>query len=85
MVKVTGLIIFTVQHCFSLRGAGIQCFLHGITSVFLCVPFLFLTAKSVDLVVAHDGILHVLEICNGCIFIVATFLAEVLSLIYSAV
>jgi len=33
----------------------VKCVLHGLTSVLLCVPFIF--AKSVDLVVARDDFL----------------------------
>ena len=34
-----------------------QCILHGLTSVLLCVSFILLTVKSVNLVVACDGFL----------------------------
>ena len=33
----------------------VQCILHGLTSVLLCVPFIFVDSKSVDLVVVSDG------------------------------
>ena len=34
----------------------VQCILHGLTNVLLCVPHLsLLTAKSVDLAIARDG------------------------------
>ena len=33
----------------------IQCILHRLTGVLLCVPFILLTAKSVDLVVVRNG------------------------------
>ena len=33
----------------------VQCILHGLTSVLLCVPFIFADRKDVDLVVACDG------------------------------
>ena len=33
----------------------VQCILHGLTSVLLCVPFIFADSKSVDLAVARDG------------------------------
>ena len=33
----------------------IQCILHGLTSVLLCVSFIFADSESFDLVVAFDG------------------------------
>ena len=32
----------------------VQCILHGLTSVLLCVPFIFADNKSVDLAIACD-------------------------------
>ena len=51
----------------------VQCVLHGLTSVLLCVPLL--TAKGVDLVVVYDGFpsKHKWSV----FFIVATLIAEV--------
>ena len=40
----------------------IQCILHGLTRVLLCVPFIFATAKSVDLAVARDGLPLIVEV-----------------------
>jgi len=48
----------------------IQYILHGITSVLPCVHSSLLTAKSVNLVVAHDDFLGVMDIV--CTFIMAT-------------
>ena len=33
----------------------IQCIIHGLTSVLLCVPFIFADSEGVDLAVARDG------------------------------
>ena len=33
----------------------VQCILHGLISVLLCVPFIFADSESVTLAVAHDG------------------------------
>ena len=40
----------------------VQCILHGLTTVLFCVPFIFAEIESVDLVVAHDGFLCIMEI-----------------------
>ena len=39
------------------RPQYIQRILHGLTSVLLCIPFIFADSESIDLVVAHDGFL----------------------------
>ena len=44
----------------------IQYILHGLTSVLLCVPFIFADSESVDLAIACDGFSFVMEIV--CIF-----------------
>ena len=60
MAKATGL-IFSLFDVASAREVPfgipqyIQCILHGITSVLLCVTFILLTAKSVELVLTRDG------------------------------
>ena len=59
MAKAMGLIFFSLFNIASARKVPfgipqfIQCILHGLTRVLLCVSLL--TAKSVNLVVAHDG------------------------------
>ena len=54
----------------------VQCILHGLTSVLLCVPYILLTAKSVDLVVARDGFPSQRK--SSVFFIVAILIAEIL-------
>ena len=54
----------------------VQCILQGLISVLLCIPFIFADNESVNLVVARDGFLYVMEIIH--IFIVATLIAKVL-------
>ena len=39
----------------------VQCILHGLTSVLLCVPFIFADNESVDLVVICDDFPWVME------------------------
>ena len=44
MAKAMGLILFTVQHCCSRTRPFwqyVQCILHELTSVLLCIPFIF--------------------------------------------
>ena len=53
-----------------------QCILHGLTSVLLCVPFIFVTGKGVDLAVARDGFPSKWKL--SVFFIVAIMIAEVL-------
>ena len=58
--KATGL-IFSLFNVSSARQVPfcipqyVQCILHGLTSVLLCVPFILLTGKGVDLARARDG------------------------------
>ena len=54
----------------------VQCILHGLTSVLLCVPLIFADSKSVDLAVACDGFPSKRK--SSVFFIVATLIAEVL-------
>jgi len=42
----------------------ILCILFGLTSVLLCVPFIFADSESVDLVFACEGLLCVTEIIH---------------------
>jgi len=42
----------------------VQCILQGLTSVLLCIPFIFTDSESVDLVVACDGFLCVMKIVH---------------------
>ena len=42
----------------------VQCILYGLTSVLLCVPFIFADSESVYLVVAHDGFLYAMKIIH---------------------
>jgi len=58
---------FGISHC-------IQCILHGLTSLLLCVTCIF--ADSVDLVIARNDFLCVMEII--LFLIVATLITEVL-------
>jgi len=66
MAKAMGL-IFSLFDIASAREVPfgilqyIQC-IHGLTSVLLCVPFILLRVKSIDLVVAHGGFICVMEI-----------------------
>ena len=55
--KATGLIfsLFDVALAREVPFGIIQCILHGLISVLLCVPFILLTAKSVNLAIACDG------------------------------
>ena len=65
MAKAMGL-MFSLFNVASARHVPfgiplyVQCILHGLTSVLLCVPFIFagserlLTAKGIDLAVAHS-------------------------------
>jgi len=43
----------------------IQCILHGLTSLFLCVALIFAVSKSIDLVVARDSYLCITEIIHA--------------------
>jgi len=58
MAEGTGL---TVWDCFSPRGISqyVQCILHTLTGVLLCVPFIFTDG---DLVVARNDFLCIMEI-----------------------
>ena len=42
----------------------VQCVLHGLTSVLLCVPYIITDRKSVDLAVACNGFPSVTEIIH---------------------
>ena len=59
IAKATGL-IFSLFDITSAREVPfgmpqyIQCIPHELTSVLICVPFIFADGKSVDLVVTHD-------------------------------
>ena len=69
MAKATGF-IFTVQHCFSTRGTFWHTTVRPMYSLgtYQCLPscFILLTVKSIDLVVACDGFLCVMEIVYVC-------------------
>ena len=54
----------------------IQCILHALTSILLCVTFTLLKAKDVDLAVARDGFPSKWKL--SVFFIVAILTAEVL-------
>ena len=79
MAKATGL-IFSLFNIASARLVPfgipqyVQCILHGLTSVLLCVPFILLTVKSVNLVVACDG--FPLSQKSSVFFIVAILISE---------
>ena len=76
--KATG-VIFSLFDVASAREVPfgilqyVQCILHELTSVLLCVPLL--TVKCVDLVVAHDGFHSYQK--SFIFFIVVILIAEV--------
>ena len=60
MAKATGMIfslfdIASAQEMPFNIPQYVQCILHGLTSVLLCVLFIFANSESVDLAVARDG------------------------------
>ena len=54
----------------------VQCILHELTSVLLCVPFIFADRKGVDLARAHDGFSSKWKL--SAFFIVAILITKVL-------
>ena len=75
--KATGL-IFSLSDIASAREVPfgipqyVQCILHGLTSVLLCVPFIF---ASVDLAVVSDGFPSKWK--SSVVFIVAKLIVKV--------
>ena len=61
MAKATGL-IFSLFDVALAREVPfgipqyVQCILHGLTSVLLCVPFIFADSEKCQLMVARDGL-----------------------------
>ena len=81
MAKATGL-IFSLFNVASAQQVPfgipqyVQCILHGLTSVLLCVHSSLLTGKGVGLAQAHDGFPSKWKL--SVLFIVAILIAEVL-------
>ena len=82
MAKPTGLIfslfdVASVGHIPFGIPHYVQCILCGLSSILLCIPFIFADSeRGVNLEVAHVMASFVMEIFS--IFIVATLIAEVL-------
>ena len=53
---------------------NVQCIIHGLTTVLLCVPFIFVTGKGVDLARARDGFPSKWK--SSVFFIVAILIAD---------